>query len=139
VSRSNTDIAIRFIGLPLGHQFSALVLAILHVSGHPPRYSPAVTNTAGALEGHFEFETYFAQDCQSCPETLQALTALAVLNPHVTHTAIDGALFPDEMAHRDIQAVPVVYLNGRRFADGRMDLEQILTRLAREDTSSDED
>ncbi|OYW83587.1 MAG: hypothetical protein B7Z26_00130 [Asticcacaulis sp. 32-58-5] len=64
---------------------------------------------------------------------------LAVLNPHVTHTAIDGALFPDEMVRRDIQAVPVVYLNGRRFADGRMDLEQILTRLAREDTSSDED
>lgn len=129
IAAPGAEIDLRFAGLPLGHEFTSLVLALLQVGGHPPRIDADQIGQARALEGDFVFETYFSQSCQNCPDVVQALNLLSVLNPGVRHVAVDGALFPEEVEARGVMAVPTVFLNGEVFAQGRMDLSQILARL----------
>jgi alkyl hydroperoxide reductase subunit F len=129
VARAAGNADVRFAGLPLGHEFTSLVLALLHVGGHPPRIEAELVEQIRALEGPFRFETYFSQSCQNCPDVVQALNLMSVLNPRIRHTAIDGALFQDEVEARGVKSVPMVFLNGEFFESGRMDLEQILGRL----------
>ncbi|MFO7562169.1 MAG: alkyl hydroperoxide reductase subunit F [Enhygromyxa sp.] len=120
---------IRFAGLPLGHEFTSLVLALLQVGGHPPKEREALLDQARALPGPLAFETYFSQSCQNCPDVVQALDLLAALNPKVTHVAIDGGVFQAEVEAREVMAVPTVFLNGERFGQGRLDLEELLAKL----------
>ena len=120
---------VRFAGLPLGHEFTSLVLALLHVGGHPPKVTEEVLTQVERLPGPLHFETYFSQSCQNCPDVVQALNTMAARNPSITHTAIDGALFQAEVADRQVMAVPTVYLNGERFAQGRMELEELLAKV----------
>ena len=120
---------VRFAGLPMGHEFTSLVLALLQVGGHPPKLEADVVEQIRALEGDFVFETYMSLTCQNCPDVVQALNVLAALNPRIRHVAIDGALFQDEVAQRQIMAVPTVYLNGQVFGQGRMGVEEILGRI----------
>ncbi|HLO77357.1 MAG TPA: alkyl hydroperoxide reductase subunit F [Magnetospirillum sp.] len=129
IRRAGTDIAVRFAGLPMGHEFNSLILALLQVGGHPPKESPEVIEQITALDGDYVFETYFSLSCQNCPDVVQALNLMGALNPRVKHVAIDGALFQDEVEARQIMAVPAVFLNGQPFAQGRMGLEQILAKL----------
>ncbi|MBS0409194.1 MAG: alkyl hydroperoxide reductase subunit F [Proteobacteria bacterium] len=129
ITRVGEDVGVRFAGLPLGHEFTSLVLALLHVGGHPPRIAPELVDQIKALEGDYRFETYFSQSCQNCPDVVQALNTLAALNPNIRHVAVDGALFQAEVEARQVMAVPTVLLNGQPFAQGRMSLEQILARL----------
>ena len=129
------DIALTFAGLPMGHEFTSLVLALLQVGGHPPKVEQHVIDQISALEGSFTFETYFSQSCQNCPDVVQALNLMSVLNSGVRHTAIDGADFPAEVEARQIMSVPAIYLNGELFGQGRMSLEEILSKL---DTSGAE-
>jgi NADH-dependent peroxiredoxin subunit F len=129
IERAAGDAGVRFAGLPLGHEFTSLVLALLHVGGHPPKVEPEVIEQIKALDGDFRFETYFSQSCQNCPDVVQALNTMAALNPRITHVAIDGALFQQEVEARQVMAVPTVLLNGQPFAQGRMSLEQILAKL----------
>jgi alkyl hydroperoxide reductase subunit F len=105
------------------------VLALLHVGGHPSRETPEVLEQIEGLEGELSFETYFSTSCQNCPDVVQALNLIAALNPRVTHTAIDGAVFQDEVDERQVMAVPTIYMNGERFAQGRMDLTEVLAKV----------
>ena len=120
---------VRFAGLPLGHEFTSLVLALLQVGGHPAKLEADVIEQIRALDGDFVFETYMSLTCQNCPDVVQALNVLAALNPRIRHVAIDGALFQDEVAQRQIMAVPTVYLNGQVFGQGRMGVDEILGRI----------
>lgn len=120
---------VRFAGLPLGHEFTSLILALLHVGGHPPKEEADLLDTVRGLEGPLHFETFFSLTCQNCPDVVQALNIMAALNPQVTHVAIDGALFQDEVERRKIMAVPQVFLNGEPFGQGRMDLAQIVAKI----------
>ncbi|MEX2625692.1 MAG: alkyl hydroperoxide reductase subunit F, partial [Ilumatobacteraceae bacterium] len=119
----------RFAGIPLGHEFTSLVLALLHVGGHPPKVTDEAAEQVRGLTGEYAFETYMSLSCQNCPDVVQALNAMSVLNPNVRHVAIDGALHQDEVDERRIMAVPTVYLNGELFGQGRMSLEEIVARL----------
>ncbi|MGD9946176.1 MAG: thioredoxin family protein [Burkholderiaceae bacterium] len=123
------DIELAFAGLPMGPHFTSLILALLQVGGHAPREEPELLEQAKGLKGPLSFETYFVQDCQSCPQTVQALNLLAVLNPQVKHIAIDGALFPDEVEQRQVLLVPKIYVNGEFFDSGRMGLRELLEKL----------
>ena len=118
-----------FAGLPMGHEFTSLVLALLHVGGHPPKEDADLLEQVRGLEGPLHFETFFSLTCQNCPDVVQALNIMAALNPNVSHVAIDGALFKDEVERRQIMAVPTVFLNGQPFGSGRMDLAQIVAKL----------
>lgn len=120
---------IRFAGIPMGHEFTSLVLALLHVGGHPTKLEAEKIEQIQNLEGEFHFETYISLSCQNCPEVVQALNVMAVLNPNVSHTMIDGALFQEEVDERQIMAVPTVYLNGENFGSGRMSLPEIIAKL----------
>jgi NADH-dependent peroxiredoxin subunit F len=129
IVRAGTDISVRFAGIPLGHEFTSLVLALLHVGGHPSKASEELVQQIQDLEGDYAFETYMSLSCQNCPDVIQALNLMSVLNPNVTHTAIDGALYQDEVDERQVMAVPTVYLNGELFGQGRMSIEEIVARL----------
>jgi alkyl hydroperoxide reductase subunit F len=129
INRPGADISLRFAGIPMGHEFTSLVLALLQVGGHPSKASAEVIEQIRSLKGEFNFETYFSLSCQNCPDVVQALNLMAVLNPNIRHVAIDGALFQDEVDERQIMAVPSIYLNGVNFGQGRMGLEEILAKL----------
>ncbi|MEI9899312.1 MAG: alkyl hydroperoxide reductase subunit F [Hyphomicrobium sp.] len=123
------DISLAFAGLPMGHEFTSLVLALLQVGGYPPKAEAQTLDQIRDLGGAFVFETYFSQSCQNCPDVVQALNLMAILNPGVRHVAIDGADFQDEVEARQVMSVPTIYLNGKLFGQGRMTLEEILSRL----------
>jgi len=129
LNRIGGNISLRFAGIPMGHEFTSLVLALLQVGGHPSKTAPEVIEQINALDGDYRFETYFSLSCQNCPDVVQALNLMAVLNPNVKHVAIDGALFQDEVEARQIMSVPSIYLNGELFTQGRMSEEEILAKL----------
>ncbi|WP_454916857.1 alkyl hydroperoxide reductase subunit F [Xanthobacter sediminis] len=123
------DIHLAFAGLPMGHEFTSLILALLQTGGYPPKVEQAVIDQIKALDGDFSFETYFSQSCQNCPDVVQALNLMAVLNPKIRHAAIDGALFQKEVDERQVMSVPTIYLNGEVFGQGRMGVEEIVAKL----------
>ncbi|MFP7723490.1 alkyl hydroperoxide reductase subunit F [Lysobacter sp. A3-1-A15] len=134
IVRPGSDVEVRFAGIPMGHEFTSLVLALLQVGGHPVKIDDAVQDQVRALQapaadGRFRFETYMSLSCQSCPDTIQALNAMSAINPNITHVAIDGALFQEEVESREVMAVPTVFLNGELFGNGRMEVQQILAKL----------
>ena len=119
----------RFAGMPMGHEFTSLILALLQIGGYPPKVEEAVLEQIRGLEGDFHFEVYVSLSCHTCPDVVQALNLMAVQNPRITSTMIDGSLFQDEIKTRQIMAVPTVFLNGTEFSQGRMSLEEILAKL----------
>ena len=129
IRRADGKAETQFAGLPLGHEFTSLVLALLHMGGHPPKEEAELLDSVKALEGTFKFETFFSLSCQNCPDVIQAINIMAALNPGVSHVAIDGAMFREEVETRKVMAVPAVYLNGEPFGQGRMDLSQIMAKL----------
>lgn len=129
VTRPGEEIGITFAGIPLGHEFTSLVLALLQVSGRAPKADEKTMEQIKALEGTYHFESYISLSCQNCPEVVQSLNLMSVLNPNITHTMIDGAAFKEEVESKDIMAVPTVFLNGESFASGRMSLEELLAKL----------
>ena len=120
---------IHFAGIPMGHEFTSLVLALLQTGGHPPKVDAAVIEQIKALPGTFNFETFISLSCHNCPDVVQALNLMAVVNPGVTSTMIDGALFQGLVEERQIMAVPTVFLNGESFGQGRMTIEEIVAKL----------
>ena len=129
IERAGSDVAVRFAGIPLGHEFTSLVLALLQVGGYPPKVDEELLEQVRQLDGDLHFETYFSLSCQNCPDVVQALNVMSVVNPRIRHVAIDGALFQGEVEARQVMAVPSIYLNGQPFGQGRMDLAQVLAKL----------
>ncbi|MGL4318977.1 MAG: alkyl hydroperoxide reductase subunit F [Pseudomonas sp.] len=127
--RPGADIGVAFAGIPMGHEFTSLVLALLQVGGHPSKLDAETIAQIQAIEGTFEFETYFSLSCQNCPDVVQALNLMAVLNPNIRNVSIDGALFQEEVERRQVMAVPSIYLNGEVFASGRMEVKEILAKI----------
>jgi alkyl hydroperoxide reductase subunit F len=129
ITRAGQDMGVRFAAVPMGHEFTSLVLALLQAGGHPPKVEADVIEQIRALEGDFVFETWMSLTCHNCPDVVQALNLMAVLNPRIRHTAIDGGLFQGEVEARQIMAVPTVFLNGQPFGSGRMELAEILAKV----------
>lgn len=129
LNRPGTDMGIRFAGIPMGHEFTSLILALLQVGGHPSKASAEIIAQIAQLDGDYAFETYISLSCQNCPDVVQALNLMSVINPRIRHTMIDGALFQEEVNQRQIMAVPTVFLNGQSFGQGRMALEEIVAKL----------
>ena len=129
IARPGEAARISFAGLPMGHEFTSLVLALLQVSGHPPKIEASTVEAIAGIPGTFHFETFISLSCHNCPEVVQALNVMSVLNPGISHQMIDGALFQEEINARQIMGVPTVYLNGEHFGQGRMLLEEIVGRI----------
>ncbi|OYU27970.1 MAG: alkyl hydroperoxide reductase subunit F [Burkholderiales bacterium PBB2] len=129
LNRMGSDMKLSFAAIPLGHEFTSLVLALLWVGGHPPKVEPEVIEQIRGLDGDFSFEVYMSLSCHNCPDVVQALSLMAVQNPRVKTVVIDGGLFQDEVNAREIMAVPSIYLNGQFFGSGRMTVEEIVAKL----------
>jgi alkyl hydroperoxide reductase subunit F len=129
LNRKGANMGVRFAGIPMGHEFTSLILALLQVGGHPPKAEAEVIEQIRNLDGEYHFETYISLSCHNCPEVVQALNLMAVINPKVRHTMIDGALFQQEVEDRKIMAVPTLFLNGQHFGQGRMELAEILAKV----------
>lgn len=129
IRRLDSDVAVRFAGIPLGHEFTSLVLALLQFGGHPPKVDEHTLEQIRGLAGEYRFETWYSLTCQNCPDVVQALNLMAIVNPSIKHVAIDGAAFQAEAESRELMAVPTVFLNGEVFGSGRMSLEEIVARL----------
>ncbi len=129
IAREGETTGVRFAGIPLGHEFTSLVLALLWTGGHPPKVEPEVIEQIKALDGDFDFEVYMSLTCHNCPDVVQALSLLAIFNPRVRTTVIDGGLFPAEVEARQVMAVPMVFQGGQNFGSGRMGVEEILAKL----------
>lgn len=129
IVRTGTDVRVDFAGIPMGHEFTSLVLALLQVGGHPAKIDDELVEQIRNIEGEYRFETFMSLSCQNCPETVQSLNLLSILNPNIKHVAIDGALFQDEVERLEIMSVPTVLLDGEVFDQGRMTVEQIVARL----------
>ena len=129
LQRVGSTNSLRFAGLPLGHEFTSLVLALLWTGGHPPKVEPEVIEQIAALDGDFNFEVYMSLTCHNCPDVVQALSLMAIVNPKIKTTVIEGGAFQQEVADREIMAVPMVFMNGQVFASGRMSVEEIVAKL----------
>ncbi|OAT80068.1 alkyl hydroperoxide reductase subunit F [Bacillus sp. MKU004] len=123
------DTGVHFAGIPLGHEFTSLVLALLQVSGRPPKVDQSVIDQIKSIKGEHHFETYVSLSCHNCPDVVQALNIMSVLNPNITHTMIDGAAYKEEVEYKNIMAVPSVYLNAEFFSGGRTTIEEILAKI----------
>lgn len=137
VNRAGEETGIVFAGTPLGHEFTSLVLALLQASGRPPKVEQALIDQIKAVKGEYRFETYVSLTCHNCPDVVQALNTMSVLNPGISHTMIDGSAYKAEVESKNILAVPTVYLNGEPFGSGRMSLEEILSKLGSAPDASD--
>jgi alkyl hydroperoxide reductase subunit F len=129
INRVGTEIGIEFAAIPLGHEFTSLVLALLQVGGHPIKFDDAVIEQIKNLDGDYVFEAFISLSCHNCPEVVQSLNSMSVINPRIKVTTIDGGLFKDEVEARQILAVPMMFLNGEHFGQGRMSAEEILAKL----------
>lgn len=136
INSMNQDTGVTFAGLPLGHEFSSLVLALLQVSGRPPKVDEEIIKSIKSIDRDLKFETYISLSCHNCPDVVQALNLMSILNPRITHTMIDGESFKDEVEYRNIMSVPTIFLNGEHFDSGRMNLEEILSNLGEKKDSS---
>jgi alkyl hydroperoxide reductase subunit F len=129
VAREGQSQGVRFAGLPLGHEFTSLVLALLWTGGHPPKVEKEIIDAIQALDGEFNFEVYMSLTCHNCPDVVQALSLMAILNPKVKTVVIEGGAFQQEVSDRQIMAVPMVFMNGKVFGSGRMTVEEIVAKL----------
>lgn len=123
------DTGIRFSGIPGGHEFNSLVLALLHASGTPIKLDDSLKDIIAGIDEELRFEVFVSLSCHNCPDVVQTLNQFAVLNPNISAEMIDGGLFPDVIEQRDIQGVPTVYLNGEIFANGKIDPSVLVERL----------
>ncbi|RAK19956.1 alkyl hydroperoxide reductase subunit F [Anoxybacillus vitaminiphilus] len=137
VNRIGEDTGVTFAGVPLGHEFTSLVLALLQVSGRPPKVDQKIIDQIKSIKGEYHFESYVSLTCHNCPDVVQALNLMSILNPGISHTMIDGAAFKDEVESKGIMAVPTVFLNGELFGSGRMSLEEILAKMGNAPDASD--
>lgn len=129
INRIGEDTGVTFAGIPLGHEFTSLVLALLQVSGRKPKVDDNIINEIKSINEKYDFQTYISLSCHNCPEVVQSLNLMSILNPLITHTMIDGAVFKEEIESKNIMAVPTVYLNDEFFSSGRMSVEEILSKL----------
>lgn len=129
VNRIGEDTGLTFAGIPLGHEFTSLVLALLQVSGRAPKVDQKVIEQIKAIKGNYHFESYISLTCHNCPDVVQALNIMSILNPGISHTMIDGAAYKAEVEAKNIMAVPTVFLNGENFGGGRMSIEEILAKM----------
>ncbi len=130
---------VTFAGVPMGHEFTSLIMALLQVSGRKPKVDDKVIDQIKDIRGEYNFTTYISLSCHNCPDVVQALNIMSVLNPNIRHTMVDGAEYKAEVEAKNIMAVPFVELNGEAFGSGRMTLEEILAKMGSQADVSDID
>ena len=120
---------IYFSGIPSGHEFNSLILALLQSSGTELKLDNSLTSMVKNIKDKLHFEVFISLNCHNCPDVVQSLNQFALLNENISTEMIDGALFQHLIDERNIQGVPSVYLNGKLFANGKIDTAQLIDKL----------
>ena len=123
------DTGIIFSGIPGGHEFSSLILAILQAGGSALKLDDSIQALIRAVRQPLQFVTYVSLSCRNCPDVVQTLNQFALLNPAISNEMIDGGLFQEQIEAKNIQGVPAVYLNGEPFANGKIDTARLIEKL----------
>ena len=129
IARPGSGTQLRFAAIPGGHEFTSLILALLWTGGHPPKVEADVLEQIKTLDADLDFEVYMSLSCHNCPDVVQALSLMAIYNPRIKTTIIDGGLYQKEIEAREIMGVPTVFLNGQFFSNGRMSVEEIIQKV----------
>lgn len=129
IESNDKPTGIHFSGIPMGHEFTSFILAILQSGGNPIKLEEGILSAVSKLNGKFHFETFISLDCHNCPEVVQTLNSFALVNPSISHNMIDGAMYPELVKEKNIQGVPAVYLNGERFLSGKAEASVIFDKL----------
>lgn len=129
INQPSYETGIVFAGIPMGHEFTSFILAILQTGGYPLKIDKEIIDQIKSIKGEFKFESYISLSCHNCPEVVQALNVLALLNPNISHTMIDGDIYQEEVNSKKIMSVPTVFLNDTEFSQGRMELEEIVSKI----------
>lgn len=136
VLNPQTNVSVSFAGLPLGHEFSSLVLAILQVSGYAPKISDSQRKAILSIGSH-EITTYMSVTCINCPEVVQSLNTISIINPKVKHIAVEGSAFKDEVDALGVMSVPAVFENGKMISSGRSSIDELVAILLSQEENSD--
>jgi alkyl hydroperoxide reductase subunit F len=120
---------IHFSGIPSGHEFNSLILALLQSSGTALKLDSTLTKMVQKITEKLHFEVFISLNCHNCPDVVQSLNQFAILNENISSEMIDGGLFKTLIDERNIQGVPSVYLNGKLFANGKIDTAQLVDKL----------
>ncbi len=129
LARPGSGTQLRFAAIPMGHEFTSLILALLWTGGHPPKVEPEVIEQIKALDADMDVEVYMSLSCHNCPDVVQAFSLMSILNPRIKTTVIDGGMFQKEIEAREIMGVPSVFAGGQMFHSGRITLEEILQKV----------
>lgn len=135
VLNPQTNVSVSFAGLPLGHEFSSLVLAILQVSGYAPKISDDQRKAILSIGSH-EVTTYMSVTCINCPEVVQSLNTISIINPKVKHIAVEGSAFKDEVDSLGVMSVPAVFENGKMISSGRSSIDELVAILLSQEENS---
>ena len=129
VNLPDHETGIVFAGVPMGHEFTSFILAILQVGGYPLKIEKELIDQIKSIQGSYAFETYISLSCHNCPDVVQALNVMSLLNPGIKHTMIDGDVYPEEVKDKKIMSVPTIFLDAKEFGQGRMELEEIVAKI----------
>jgi alkyl hydroperoxide reductase subunit F len=128
--KNGEDTGIRFRGIPNGHEFTSLLLAILNADGKGKNIpDEAICRRIQSLKGDIHLTTYVSLTCTNCPDVVQTLNLMALLNPRIRHEMVDGAIYQEETEALKIQAVPSVFANGKLLHVGKAELGELLSKL----------
>ncbi|MGT2933717.1 alkyl hydroperoxide reductase subunit F [Streptococcus catagoni] len=130
IAQKGKESGVEFAGIPLGHEFTSFILALLQVSGRPPKVDQDIIDRIKAIDKPYHFETFASLSCHNCPDVVQAFNIMAVLNDKISHTMIEGGMFQDEVSEKGIMSVPTVFLDGEIFHSGRATIEQLLEKIS---------
>lgn len=126
IAKKGQESGVEFAGLPLGHEFTSFILALLQVSGRPPKVEADIVKRIQTIDEPMQFETYVSLTCHNCPDVVQAFNIMSVVNPNISHTMVEGGMFKNEVESKGIMSVPTVYKDGKAFTSGRASIEQLL-------------
>lgn len=130
VQANGIDTGIMFSGVPGGHEFNSLILAVLQSGGSELKLDKSIQNMVKKVTGKLKFQVYVSLSCHACPDVVQAMNQFALLNPNIETEMIDGGVYPELIEQNNIQGVPTVYMNGEVFASGMVDIAGIIEKLS---------
>lgn len=130
IAKVGQESGVEFAGLPLGHEFTSFVMALLQVSGRPPKIEDELVERIQGIQKSLHFETYVSLSCHNCPDVVQAFNIMAVLNPNISHTMVEGGMFQEEVEAKKIMSVPAVFHEGQLFHSGRATIDELVEMVA---------
>ena len=130
LTKSGEKTGINFFGIPGGHEFNSFILAILGLSGLGKKLEGEQLEKVQAINKSLNIETFVSLSCTKCPEVIQGLNIISMANNNITSSFVDGGIYPEEKKKKNIQGVPVIFINGQKASAGEKTIEELISLIA---------